>query len=178
MCELNSNAILDRCSCQSFDSDVPMFGIIEVDYTEVTGWSPGSTWWAMPAETAKKIFYKLKVQQELWATGGIPAGEVGPDGLSWMKGEHQSILGQEAVLGWTVCFPPSQVQQSWTCRRRDCIYIYDFENMTQTNTGTKTTRDIRVVSAIGDHPSKRRKTSGSEDDNHPSKRRKTSGSED
>ena len=162
MCELNSNAILDRCRCQPFDSDVPIFGDIEVDYTEVVGWRPGSTWWAMPAETAKKIFYKLKLQQELLVTGGIPAGEVGPDGLSWMKGE-QSILGQEAVLGWTVCFPPLRVQQSWTCRRRDCIYIYDFENMTQTNTSTNTKRKIRVVSAIDDHPSKRRKTNVSDD---------------
>lgn len=162
MCELNSNAILDRCRCQPFDSDVPIFGDIEVDYTEVVGWKPGSTWWAMPAENAKKIFYKLKLQQELWVTKGIPAGEVGPDGLSWMKGE-QSILGQEAVIGWTVCFPPLQVQQSWTCRRQDCLYIYDFENMTQTNTSTKTKRKIRVVSAIDDHPSKRLKTSGSND---------------
>jgi hypothetical protein len=162
MCELNSNAILDRCRCQPFDSDVPIFGDIEVDYTEVVGWKPGSTWWAMPAENAKKIFYKLKLQQELWVTKGIPAGEVGPDGLSWMKGE-QSILGQEAVIGWTVCFPTLQVQQSWTCRRQDCLYIYDFENMTQTNTSTKTKRKIRVVSAIDDHPSKRLKTSGSND---------------
>ena len=162
MCELNSNAILDRCRCQPFDSDVPIFGDIEVDYTEVVGWKPGSTWWAMPAENAKKIFYKLKLQQELWVTKGIPAGEVGPDGLSWMKGE-QSILGQEAVIGWTVCFPTLQVQQSWTCRRQDCLYIYDFENMTQTNTSTKTKRKIRVVSAIDDHPSKRLKTSGSDD---------------
>lgn len=162
MCELNSNAILDRCRCQPFDSDVPIFGDIEVDYTEVVGWKPGSTWWAMPAENAKKIFYKLKLQQELWVTKGIPAGEVGPDGLSWMKGE-QSILGQEAVIVWTVCFPPLQVQQSWTCRRQDCLYIYDFENMTQTNTSTKTKRKIRVVSAIDDHPSKRLKTSGSND---------------
>ena len=162
MCELNSNAILARCRCQPFDSDVPIFGDIEVDYTEVVGWKPGSTWWAMPAENAKKIFYKLKLQQELWVTKGIPAGEVGPDGLSWMKGE-QSILGQEAVIGWTVCFPPLQVQQSWTCRRKDCLYIYDFENMTQTNTSTKTKRKIRVVSAIDDHPSKRLKTSGSND---------------
>ena len=162
MCELNSNAILDRCRCQPFDSDVPIFGDIEVDYTEVVGWKPGSTWWAMPAENAKKIFYKLKLQQELWVTKGIPAGEVGPDGLSWMKGE-QSILGQEAVIGWTVCFPPLQVQQSWTCRRQDCLYIYDFENMTQTNTSTKTKRKIRVVSAIDDHPSKRLNTSGSDD---------------
>ena len=55
MCEQTLKAVLDLCNCQQFDADVPMFGGIEVDYTEVTGWRPGQTWWAMPAEEFKKM---------------------------------------------------------------------------------------------------------------------------
>ena len=84
MCELNSNVILDLCSRQPFDPDVPIFGDIEVDYTEATGWKPGSTW----SEDAKKIFLPPKakvmtkmeelIQNFMLVTEGpqIPAGEV------------------------------------------------------------------------------------------------------
>lgn len=169
MCVQNLKAVLDLCNCQQFDADVPVFGGIEVDYTEATGWKPGQTWWALSADDSKKIFYKMKLQHD-WGKNCIPVHMLAKNSLSgsgpimWVRGE-ESVLGKEAVDGWAFGHSPddafcmSRVFQPWTNRKTatETMYVYDFENFEQINLTTKMRRKIRVVQNAFGHEPKRRK---------------------
>ena len=170
MCEQTLKAVVDLCNCQQFDADVPMFGGIEVDYTEVTGWRLGQTWWTMPAKESKKILYKLKLQHD-WGQRCIPQHMIvketlsGPGPIKWVNGE-EIVLGKEAVDGWEFGHSPddafcmSRVFHTWTNQKNgtETMYVYDFENFEQINQITKNIRQFRVVQDAFEHEPKRRKS--------------------